>query len=71
MSTVPKNAENYLLLGPELARSVGAELPTGTQRSATVVVTDAPSHWRTDALGKRLFWQALRPLVRALRLQQG
>jgi hypothetical protein len=70
LSMLPKNAAAYLLLGYDLARTVGAELPTETQRSAIVVVAESPSQWRVDALTKRLFWQALRPLARALHTLQ-
>ena len=67
LSTLPKDAGAYLVLGPQLARVVGAELPTATQQNTPIVVVDAPSRWRGDAMAKRLCWQALRPLARALR----
>ena len=67
LSTLPRNAAAYLLLGSDLARIVGAELPTQTQRNTPIVIADAPSQWRGNPIAKRLLWQALRPLARSLR----
>lgn len=62
----PPLAPNYLVLGEPLARKLGAQLPTAQQQAVRIVVAAAPAQWR-DAAAKRRLWQALKPLVRALR----
>ncbi|GEM_PF-3734583 len=66
LSATPPVAPAYLVIGEEWARVLGAELPTPVQQAARIVVV--PARWRGDALAKRLVWQNLRPLCRALRV---
>src|SRR5689334_235752 len=61
----PPHAGAYLALGEVFARPLGAELPTTVQQAAQIVVASAPSQWR-NASAKRVLWQTLKPLRRAL-----
>lgn len=66
LAQAPAAAPAYLVLGPALARPLGAQLPTTTQQAAQIVVTTAPVEWR-DGAAKRALWQSLKPLRRRFR----
>ena len=57
LAQAPAAAPAYLVLGPALARPLGAQLPTTTQQAAQIVVTTAPVEWR-DGAAKRALWQS-------------
>jgi hypothetical protein len=65
LASPPPQAGAYIALGAVFARPLGVELPTTVQQAAQIVVTSAPSEWR-NASAKRVLWQTLKPLRRAL-----
>ena len=65
------DAQVYLVLGAAMARSLGAQLSTMQQNTATIAVTADPTRLPGIAADKRALWQALKPLARRLRETAG
>jgi hypothetical protein len=65
LASSPALAGAYLAMGAVFARPLGGELPTTVQQTAQIVVTSTPAEWR-NAGAKRVLWQTLKPLRRAL-----
>lgn len=65
LTSPPPQARAYVALGSAFARPLGVELPTTVQQAAQIVVTSTPAEWR-HAGAKRVLWQTLKPLRRAL-----
>ncbi|MFT3790148.1 MAG: hypothetical protein QM741_03530 [Rudaea sp.] len=61
------DAPAYLVFGAAMARSLGAQLSTMQQNTATIAVTADAARLPGDAAGKRALWQTLKPLARRLR----
>lgn len=57
----------YLVFGAAMARSLGAQLSTMQQSTATIAVTADPAQLPGIAADKRALWQALKPVARRLR----
>lgn len=65
--TAPPHVPAYLVLGKRMAHALGAQLPTTLQNAAVIAVIGEPEALPVDASGKRVLWQALKPIARALR----
>lgn len=63
----PPQVPAYLVLGTRMAHALGAQLPTTLQNAAVIAVIGEPEGLPVDASGKRVLWQALKPIARALR----
>ena len=63
----PPQVPAYLVLGTRMAHALGAQLPTTLQNAAVIAVIGEPEALPVDASGKRVLWQALKPIARALR----
>lgn len=61
----------YLVFGAAMARSLGAQLSTMQQSTATIAVTADPVRLPGTAADKRALWQALKPLAHRLRATTG
>ncbi|MGH8123339.1 MAG: hypothetical protein ACREPT_11280 [Rudaea sp.] len=68
---MPPPASAYLVFGTAMARSLGVQLSTMQQSSASIAVSADPAQLSGSAAHKRALWQALKPLARRLRGQAG
>ncbi len=67
----PPRAPAYLVLGAQMARSLGVQLSTMQQNSSAIAVTADPAQLPGSAADKRALWQALKPLARRLSKRAG
>lgn len=61
------DAPAYLVFGAAMARSLGVQLSTMQQSTATIAVTGEPAQLPGSAADKRVLWQTLKPIARRLR----
>jgi DNA polymerase III psi subunit len=67
LERVPPALNTWLVLGEHLARVLGQQLSTQQQNASVIAVASALPNALSGAANKRAFWQALKPLARALR----